>query len=121
METWKPGKVNVSTDVAVVIDATKIVLIKRRNEPFKDKLCLPGGFFEPEVDQNLLESCAREASEEINLQVPIGRFKLLVVLSGKGRDPRPWGPRVSAVYHVDISEEEAKNLQAGETMRKRLF
>lgn len=111
-------KIYASTDVVVTINRQKIVLIKRVHPPFQDKLVLPGGFFEPDVDRDVLESCVREAGEEINLRAHFNRFELLTVLSKQGRDPRPWGPRISVVYWVDITKGEAKNLHAGDDAKE---
>ena len=70
----------------------KLVLVKRKNEPFKDKWALPGGFVEQE--EELSEAAKRELQEETGLVVEkneqIGTF-------GKpGRGPR--GRTISIVY-----------------------
>jgi ADP-ribose pyrophosphatase YjhB (NUDIX family) len=126
MQEDKKTKINVSTDIVVTIGWEEIVLIKRVSEPFQDKLCLPGGFFEPDKDEDILESCYRESREEISLEEGLrpSDFTLLTVLSKKGRDPRPWGPRVSIVYWITINRNQSARLQpkddAKEIVIKRL-
>lgn len=60
------------------------MLVKRKNEPFKDHLALPGGFVN---EAESVESAAmREAFEEISLDIePID---ILGVYSDPKRDPR---------------------------------
>jgi len=72
---------------AIIIDSTtksKILLIKRGNEPFKNCWALPGGFIE--MDETLEQSVIRETEEETSL---IGiEFKQFKAFGAPGRDPR---------------------------------
>ncbi len=77
---------------ALIIYEGKIVLIKRKNPPFKDRFALPGGFVE--VGERVEEAVAREAKEETGLY--IGLIKLQGVYSDPSRDPR--GHTVSICY-----------------------
>lgn len=72
-----------SVDI-ILQKGSEILLVKRKNEPFKDHLALPGGFVN-EADS--VESAAmREAFEEISLDIePID---ILGVYSDPKRDPR---------------------------------
>jgi len=70
----------------------KIVLIKRRNEPYKGKLALPGG--KVEVGERVEETTIREAKEETSLDVEL--TDIMGVYSDKNRDPR-W-PSASIVF-----------------------
>lgn len=70
----------------------KIVLIKRKNDPFRDKYALPGGFVE--IGETTEDAACREAKEETGLDIDI---KALVgIYSDPARDPR--GHTVSACY-----------------------
>jgi len=68
----------------VVISEGKIVLITRKNEPFKGKYALPGGFVE--YGEKVEEACIREVEEETGLRVTIKG--LVGVYSDPNRDPR---------------------------------
>ncbi len=72
----------------------RIVLIKRRNDPFKGSYALPGGFVE--YGERLEDCVVREVHEETGLRTQVVR--LLGVYSAPGRDPR--GHFVTAVYEL---------------------
>ncbi len=77
---------------ALIIFEGKLVLIRRRNTPFKDCLALPGGFVE--VGETVESAAVREAKEETGLDIEL--IKLLGVYSDPLRDPR--GHTVSICY-----------------------
>ena len=55
---------------AVILDAGRVVLIKRRYEPLKGEWSLPGGGVE--VGETLEAAVAREMEEETGLRVEVG-------------------------------------------------
>lgn len=61
-----------------------VVLVKRKNEPYRGKWALPGGFVE--YGERVEDAAVREAREETGLKVKLGR--LVGVYSELGRDPR---------------------------------
>ncbi|MDI6825603.1 MAG: NUDIX hydrolase [Candidatus Aenigmarchaeota archaeon] len=70
----------------------KVVLIRRKNEPFKGKLAIPGGFVN---EGELIEDRAiKEAEEETSLKVELK--EILGVYSIPDRDPR--GHLISVVF-----------------------
>jgi len=74
-------------------DMDKILLIKRKNEPFKDFWALPGGFID--IDEELTESALRELQEETGISdIKLRQFGTYGKL---GRDPR--GRTISVVYY----------------------
>ncbi|WP_440952731.1 NUDIX domain-containing protein [Methanococcoides sp. FTZ1] len=77
---------------AVIILNGKIVLIKRKNPPFRNSFALPGGFVE--VGETTEAAVIREAQEETGLSIDI--IKLVGVYSEPSRDPR--GHTVSVCY-----------------------
>lgn len=70
----------------------KIVLIRRKNPPFRDQYALPGGFVE--IGEDIEHAACREAKEETGLDIDIK--ELVDVYSDPARDPR--GHTVSACY-----------------------
>ncbi len=70
----------------------RILLITRKNEPFKGRLALPGGFIN---EGELIEDTAiREAKEETSLDIELK--EILGVYSIPDRDPR--GHLMSTVF-----------------------
>lgn len=77
---------------AIIITGPNIVLVRRKNDPFKGMFALPGGFVE--VGETTEEAAVREALEETGLSIEI--VKLIGVYSEPSRDPR--GHTVSICY-----------------------
>ena len=93
-------KPSIAVDGIITKDG-KILLIKRKNEPFKGKWALPGGFVE--YGERVEEAVLREIKEETGLDAKIK--KLLGVYSDPNRDPR--GHTISIVFILE-AEGEAK-------------
>ena len=83
----------------VLIKNRKVLLIKRKNEPFKNKWALPGGFVE--YGEKVEDAIIRELKEETGMNVRIK--KLFGVYSDPDRDPR--GHVVSIVFLVESEDE----------------
>jgi len=83
---------------AVTEGSIKLLLINRKNEPFKGKWAIPGGFIN--IDEELEDAVARELAEETGLtDVPLEQMHSF----GKvGRDPR--GRQITVVYMGIITE-----------------
>ena len=88
---WK--KPSVTCDGIVSKDG-RIVLIRRRNDPFKGSLALPGGFVN--YGERLEDCVVREVLEETGLRTEV--VGLVGMYSAPGRDPR--GHFVTAVYEL---------------------
>lgn len=74
-----------SLTVDVVIKLPEgVVLVKRKNEPYKDKWALPGGFVN--YGEKVEFAAVREAMEETGIKVKL--LRLLGVYSDPRRDPR---------------------------------
>ena len=63
----------------------KVLLITRKNEPFKGKLALPGGFLDPD-DMSGMYGALRELKEETGLNCTY--LTQVCTLTKMGRDPR---------------------------------
>jgi len=87
----------------IVLKDGKILLIKRKNQPFEGKWALPGGFVE--YGEKTENATVREVFEETGLKTKINH--LVGVYSDPNRDPR--GHTVSIVYILDICNGELKS------------
>ncbi len=68
----------------IIDEQLMILLIERKNEPFKGRFALPGGFVE--LDEELEHAASRELEEETNVKDIF--LKKLGVYGKVGRDPR---------------------------------
>jgi 8-oxo-dGTP diphosphatase len=89
---YKSPKITVD---GVIIHNKQILLIKRKNHPFKSKWALPGGFVE--YGEKTEDAVLREIFEETGLLTKIDF--LLGVYSDPDRDPR--GHIISIVYKLE--------------------
>jgi 8-oxo-dGTP diphosphatase len=84
-----------TTDGAILED-NKILLIKRKNEPFKGKWALPGGFIE--YGEKVEDAVVREVFEETCIKTTIK--DLIGIYSDPNRDPR--GHIITVVYLLNM-------------------
>lgn len=71
--------------IAIVDKERYILLIKRKNNPFRDKWALPGGFVEENED--VLDAAYKELKEETGLK-EVNKLYEVGFFSKVGRDPR---------------------------------
>lgn len=84
-----------------------ILLIQRKNEPFKNQWALPGGFIE--MDEEIENSAYRELKEETSIEVvTLKQFKTYGTI---GRDPR--GRVISIIYSGELTNT-TQNIKAGD-------
>ena len=83
---------SLTADIFIYDDELNFILIKRKNEPFKDCWALPGGFVE--YGESVETAAIREAKEETSIDVELE--SLVNVYSKPDRDPR--GHTVTVVY-----------------------
>ncbi len=91
----------VTVDIILVTkqDQPRILLIQRKNDPFKDHWAFPGGFLD--MDEELINAASRELKEETGIAVKeLHQFKSYGTLN---RDPR--GRTVSVVFYAFINKE----------------
>jgi 8-oxo-dGTP diphosphatase len=81
-----------TTDCVIFDKDGRALLIRRKNEPFKDAYALPGGFVD--IGETVEAGCRREVLEEAGIEV--GDLRLVGVYSDPGRDPR--GHTVSVAF-----------------------
>lgn len=93
-------KLIMAADLIIQYPDGRIILIKRKNDPYKDTWALPGGMVEE--NETVEEAGVREAEEETGVRIEIKG--IVGVYSKPDRDPR--GRVVSVCYlAVPISGE----------------
>jgi 8-oxo-dGTP diphosphatase len=90
-----------TTDCVAYDRARRVLLIRRKNEPFKGAYALPGGFVE--IGETVEDACRREVFEEAGVEV--GDLRLVGVYSDPGRDPR--GHSVSVAFAAFLPQAPA--------------
>lgn len=90
---------------AILIEENRLLLIKRKGNPFRNAWALPGGFVE--YGETTEHAITREMKEETGLDIKIVR--LAGVYSDPVRDPR--GHTISIVY---IVKAVGGHLQSGD-------
>ncbi len=93
----------------------KILLIRRKHEPFRDKWAIPGGFINCDKE-TLREAGARELEEETGLIIRVENLELFNEYSSPDRDPRG-----HVISHVYIAREWTGKLKAGDDAKKARF
>lgn len=89
----KPVTPLLTVDAVILVNNKRdLVLIRRKNPPFRGDLALPGGFVD--IGETVEEACIREAFEETNINVNI--VNVIGVFSDPKRDPR--GHTVSIAF-----------------------
>jgi 8-oxo-dGTP diphosphatase len=111
-----PPKTPLLTTDCVICDRDgRVLLIRRRNQPFKGAYALPGGFVD--VGETVEAACRREVLEEAG--VKLSELQLVGVYSNPGRDPR--GHTVSVVYLAHLpdapSPEAGSDAEAAEWVK----
>ena len=96
--TYKYPRPAVTADMIVLADKSepKILLIQRRDEPFKGCWAFPGGFMD--MDETTEQCAIRELKEETGLEV--GEVKQVGAYSSVDRDPRGRTITVAYVAHI---------------------
>lgn len=99
----RPQNIAITVDTVIfykVDKALKLLLIQRKNSPFKEKWALPGGFLEE--DETLVNAAARELEEETGLtSVNLIQMEAYGAI---GRDPR--GRTISIAFMGLLDKEE---------------
>lgn len=75
---------SLTADIFIFDEAQNFILIKRKNEPYKDYWALPGGFVD--YGESVEDAARREALEETSIKVELK--ELVGVYSDPDRDPR---------------------------------
>jgi len=104
---------NVTVDVVVYRkkeNSIEILLIKRKNDPYKNKWALPGGFVEE--TESLEEAAKRELKEETGLSIK--NPEQVHTFGDPGRDPRGRTISVAFMSWVDAGDNATASDDAAE-------
>jgi 8-oxo-dGTP diphosphatase len=93
-----PATPALTVDCVIYDPQGRVLLIRRKNEPYQGAYALPGGFVD--IGETVEEGCRREVREETGLAV--GALRLVGVYSDPSRDPR--GHTVSAAFMANLPE-----------------
>ncbi len=103
MYSYKYPRAALTVDAIVYFveeKTTKVLLIERGRDPFKNKWALPGGFIE--MDETLEKACIRELEEETGLAVK--EMKQFRAYDAVDRDPRH--RTISVVFSAKLDAEQ---------------
>ncbi|MEA3225334.1 MAG: NUDIX hydrolase [Planctomycetota bacterium] len=105
---WPRPMVTVDAVVfAISAGKTEVLLIKRKNDPYKGQWAVPGGFVE--MDEELEDAVARELAEETGLTEV--QLEQLHTFGTCGRDPR--GRQITIAF-MGIVNQGRDDVKAGD-------
>ena len=96
---------SLTSDIFIFDDDFNFILIKRKNDPFKDCWALPGGFVE--YGESVETAAVREAKEETSIDVELK--DLVNVYSEPDRDPRGHTVTVAFTAKGNFNERKAED------------
>ncbi|AMD16669.1 DNA mismatch repair protein MutT [Methanobrevibacter sp. YE315] len=94
---------SLTTDILIFDDDFNFILIKRKNDPYKDCWALPGGFVE--YGETVETAAVREAKEETSIDVELK--DLVNVYSNPDRDPRRHTVTIAYTAKGDFNTRKA--------------
>lgn len=92
----------ITVDAVVICKESQqyfVLLIKRKNDPYKNKWALPGGFIEK--DELVKNACQRELKEETGLDLDESDIEFLDYYDQIGRDPRSRTVTFAFIAEID--------------------
>jgi 8-oxo-dGTP diphosphatase len=92
-----PDTPALATDCVVFEPDGRVLLVRRKHEPFAGFYALPGGFVG--IGETIEAACCREVGET-GVLIPKGQLQLIGVYSDPARDPR--GHSVSIAYGTTL-------------------
>ena len=122
LERYRPAdfpRPSVTVDIVVltIVDAElRLLLVKRKDHPFKDHWALPGGFVrvgngQQDQGEDLDAAAARELEEETSLKPNMAYLEQLYTFGNAGRDPRM--RVITVAYYALVRPDLASLVRAG--------
>jgi 8-oxo-dGTP diphosphatase len=107
----------VTADIAIVTieAAPRVLLIKRKNQPFAGKWALPGGYVD-EMER-LADAARRELREETGVENV--ELEQLHAFGDPGRDPRGW--TITIAFLARVRPESVKPIAGDDAAEARWF
>lgn len=96
-------KPSLTVDIFIYDDENNFILIKRKNDPYKDCWAFPGGFVN--YGETVEHAAVREAKEETSIDVEL--TKLVGVYSDPNRDPRGHTVTVAFLARGNFNDRKA--------------
>lgn len=81
-----------------------LLLIQRKNDPFRGQWAFPGGFVED--DEDLDKAAARELQEETGLNVEVDKLEQVGAWGTPGRDPRGRTVTIAFTTTLDVKAQK---------------
>ncbi|WP_372916928.1 NUDIX domain-containing protein [Salegentibacter sp.] len=106
-------EIAVTVDIAIFCNANNkinVLLIKRKNDPFKGQWAIPGGFVEE--DENLEDAAKRELAEETGIKVKT--IEQVKAFGAPGRDPRGRTISIAFLGWIDCEDNPVAGDDAAE-------
>src|SRR5437763_9102257 len=102
--TYDYPRPSVTVDVVIVSDEPdpRVLLIRRKHEPFAGMWALPGGFID--MEEALEAAARRELHEETGVEAE--QLEQLHTFGDPGRDPR--GRTISIAYLAQVDKSEVQ-------------
>lgn len=102
----KYKKPSLTTDVVLISTDQQgrryVLLIKRKNPPFKGDWAFPGGFLD--YKETVKHGAVRELEEETGVNLDEDEIRLLMIADDPDRDPR--GRTISMVYLAECEKSD---------------
>lgn len=95
-------------------DEVKLLLIKRKANPFRDHYALPGGFVDKKEDTT--EAVLREVQEEVGIALDESYVEQLKTIATPNRDPRAW--TITVAHLTYLPDMRAVKVIAGDDARE---
>lgn len=111
------------TSDAVVICCGHVLMIRRRSEPGKGLMALPGGFLRADKDKSMLDCAIRELREETGLKVPVPVLKGCVqdsrVFDAIDRSAR--GRTITHAFKIILGDTELPKVKGADDAEKAMW